>query len=232
MRILAILLASLLISTPLLAQGQRTPVVLELYTSQGCSSCPPADALLAELADRPGVIGLALHVDYWDYLGWKDSFGSAAHTARQRAYAKAARKRSIYTPQMIVQGQDRLVGHKAGEIRASIAAHQLRPATVSIEIARADGTLRIALAPLAPDIGPVDLHVVQFIREQGVAIKAGENAGHQISYTNIVTDWSTVARWDGRAATEVAVKGVGSGPVAVIVQHERLGAILTSARLP
>ena len=101
------LLAVVLFLTPLGAWAQ-TPVVLELFTSQGCSSCPPADALLAELAERPDIIALALHVDYWDYLGWKDSFGSPKYTARQRAYAKAARSRSVYTPEMVVQGEDRV----------------------------------------------------------------------------------------------------------------------------
>src|SRR5918996_4983900 len=110
MPLLPFLAALVLLAAPPLARAQTNPVVVELFTSQGCSSCPPADALLAELAGKDGVIALALHVDYWDYLGWADSFASPAFTARQRAYAKKAHSRTIYTPQMIVQGEDRLVG--------------------------------------------------------------------------------------------------------------------------
>ena len=94
------------------AAAADRPVVVELYTSQGCSSCPPADAILAELADREDVIALAFHVDYWDYIGWKDIFADPANTLRQRNYARVAGARSVYTPQMIVDGQDHVVGTK------------------------------------------------------------------------------------------------------------------------
>ena len=96
-----------MLSDPAIAQDQ--PVVVELFTSQGCSSCPPADALLHELAARDDVVALAMHVDYWDYIGWKDVFGNPAHSARQRAYAKAGNRRMVYTPQMIVNGENRLL---------------------------------------------------------------------------------------------------------------------------
>jgi hypothetical protein len=225
------LLAVLLFLTPFGAWAQ-TPVVLELFTSQGCSSCPPADALLAELADRPEVIALALHVDYWDYLGWKDSFGSPKYTARQRAYAKAARSRSIYTPEMVVHGEDRVAGHNAEQIEARIAAHHGSPAPASLSLSRDGDTLEIALAPAGPPIGASDVHVVRFVPSDVVAIEAGENAGKEITYTNIVTGWETVARWDGESAVELHADAPGDAPVAVIVQKTHMGPILAAARLP
>ena len=100
------------------------PVVVELYTSQGCSSCPPADAFLArELANRDDVIALALHVDYWDYIGWKDDFADPQHTDRQRDYARAAGQRTIYTPQMIIAGKDHVIGSHPAEVKKLIRAH-------------------------------------------------------------------------------------------------------------
>ena len=123
MRLLPVLAALVFVAAAPLARAQGSPVVVELFTSQGCSSCPPADALLRKLAEEEDVIALALHVDYWDYLGWKDSFATPKFTARQRAYAKKARSRSIYTPQMVVQGEDRVVGNDAEMVLARISEH-------------------------------------------------------------------------------------------------------------
>ena len=212
------LLAALLLVVPLGAQAQTPPVVLELFTSQGCSSCPPADALLTELAAREDVIALALHVDYWDYLGWKDSFGKPAHTARQRAYAKAARSRSIYTPEMVVQGEDRLIGHDAAKIEARIAAHRSASRAGIAWICAATATSWSSRSPRsAIRSGPRRCTWCASCRPTMVAIEAGENAGHEITYTNIVTDWDTIARWDGESAVELRAQA-GDGPVAVIVQ--------------
>ena len=231
MRIIPTLLALAVLVLPAGARAQHNPVVLELFTSQGCSSCPPADALLSELSEREGVIALALHVDYWDYLGWKDSFGKAEHTNRQRAYAKSMHKRSVFTPQIIVQGEDRLVGHDAEAIEKRIAAHRAKPPLVALAVDRgADGTLAIDITPLAPGIGPSDVHLVRFIPERGVSIESGENAGHHFDYTDIVTAWETVAEWDGRSEGRLVVEDV-EGPVAVIVQRKRMGSILSAAKL-
>ena len=106
------------------------PVVVELFTSQGCSSCPPADALLHELSKRDDVIPLALHVDYWDYIGWKDSFAQPAFTARQRGYAQASGRRAIYTPQMIIGGQFDVVGNRPMDVAAIIRCQVLPPSLV------------------------------------------------------------------------------------------------------
>jgi hypothetical protein len=154
MRRLAALLAAVCLA-PLAAGAQETPVVLELYTSQGCSSCPPADALFADLARRDDVIALALHVDYWDYLGWKDAFAKPRHSARQKAYAKAARSRTVFTPEMVVQGEDRLKGHDAAAIAEEIAAHLRQPPGALLSVAREGEAIRIEIAPPGAGTGEI-----------------------------------------------------------------------------
>lgn len=232
MRFLTSMLACLLLALPAAAraQAQQGPVVVELFTSQGCTACPPADALLARLAARDDVLALALHVDYWDYLGWTDSFGEAAYTARQRAYAKAMRNRSVFTPQVIVQGHDMLIGHDAESINARIATHEAKGSRVTVEAVRDRDALRIKLTPTEPDSGGAEVYLVKYLPSADVVIGGGENAGKRMRYVNIVTDWSTIARWDGQAA-EVNVADVGDGPLAVIVQRERFGPVLGAAQL-
>lgn len=227
-----LLLCAAVLQLPQAGRAQENAVVLELFTSQGCSSCPPADALLAELAERPGVIALALHVDYWDYLGWKDSFGHSAFSARQRNYAKWDGARSIYTPQMIVQGQQMLIGHDQKGIEQSISAFRGLPPKVELTVARDGDLLRIGLHPRDVLGGPVDVHVVSLIPSVGVAIEAGENAGRHITYSSVVTDWETVARWDGREDLELVHEETGKNPVAVIVQRAGIGPVITAAKLP
>lgn len=234
MRLLPLLIVAMLFAAPNRTSAQPTStVVLELYTSQGCSSCPPADALLEELADEPGVIALALHVDYWDYLGWEDPFGERRYSLRQKAYAKAAKSRRIYTPQMVVQGEDRLIGHAAEEIAGSIAAHRSRPPRAELDIAREDeGGLSIRVTPVDAPVGPAEVHVVQYRPEAETDIEAGENAGRRLRYTNIVTDWQTIGRWDGETEIELSVDGLDANPVAVIVQRSPIGTVVTAAELP
>jgi hypothetical protein len=232
MRLLLILSAAAALMLPQSGRAQPAPVVLELFTSQGCSSCPPADALLAELAATDGVIALALHVDYWDYLGWADSFAEPRFTKRQRAYAKAAKSRTIFTPEMVVQGSERLKGHDGDRIREKIAAHRLRDAPVGLTLEPDGDALAIRLEPRDGDVGPADVHVVRFIPEEVVAIEAGENAGRTVTYSNIVTDWETVGHWDGTGPLELRYEAAGDGPLAVIVQESRMGPVLTAERWP
>lgn len=139
MRSLASLIAALVLALPVHSQTAREPVVVELYTSQGCSSCPPADALLHELAARDDVLPLALHVDYWDYIGWKDKFARREHTRRQKGYARAGGRRMIYTPQMIIMGQEDVVGADAMQVESAIQKHQKQPRPVSLKLRRDGG---------------------------------------------------------------------------------------------
>jgi hypothetical protein len=232
MRLASVLLCLLAASVAGTARAQENPVVVELYTSQGCSSCPPADALLPRLAEIPGVIALALHVDYWDYLGWQDTFGKRQYSNRQHAFSKKLRHRRIFTPQVVVQGQDVLVGHQAGKIIGSLEAHLAEPSPVGLEVSRDGSALDVAVTPEGDVRGPLDLHLVSFIPSTEVAIGSGENAGHTMTYTHVVTGWRTVATWDGREPMETRIEDVPAGPVVVIVQQAETGPVVTAAQLP
>ncbi|MCX7889593.1 MAG: DUF1223 domain-containing protein [Rhodobacteraceae bacterium] len=207
-----------------------SPVVVELFTSQGCSSCPPADALFAQLANRSDVLALALHVDYWDYLGWKDAFGDPAFTERQKAYARVAGARSIFTPQMVVQGMDHLVGVKPMELGDLIRSHALRAQQVSLSATRAGGRVNIVASARLGLRRSADVQIVQFIPLATSRIERGENAGQTVTYTNIVETWQVVGTWDGRAPLSLSVEA-DKGPLAVIIQEQGPGPILAAARL-
>ena len=232
MKIAALALAaitSLNIGTPLVAQNY--PVVVELYTSQGCSSCPAADALLHELADRDDVIALALHVDYWDYIGWTDEFGDPAHADRQRAYANAAQRRSIYTPEMVVQGQTDIVGAKAMALSKAISHHAQETPRVGLDISRDGTNLNIAAQMLGAVKGPMIVQMLRYTPRRVTEIKRGENAGKTIEYANIVEAWQVLGTWDGATPLAMAAAAPGDKPAVVIIQAQGAGPILAAARL-
>lgn len=205
-------------------------VVVELYTSQGCSSCPPADELLAMLASDPRIIPLALHVDYWDYIGWADSFAQPMFTTRQKAYAHAVGSRTIYTPQLIIGGQDRIEGNAPDETKAQLQRHLAAEATVQVTIERQGDSLVIH-ADAAPSVsGPVQVQLVRYIPEETVDIQRGENAGRSITYHNIVTSWETIGEWSGQDALDLTQTVQGTQPVVVILQTAGPAAILAAAR--
>jgi len=214
---------------PSRAEGQ---VVVEFFTSQGCSTCPPADAIFSDLAKMPGVIALALHVDYWDYLGWKDPFGKPEHTDRQRGYARAQQERTIYTPQMIVQGQDIVKGHEEATILERIAAHGSEPAPVEVVLSRDAGGLEIALSLSEGAVGLAEVHVVEYSPEEPMTVEGGENNGYHHVFANVVTQWSTFALWDGASPVELRYEAPLGEHVAVLVQKPGNGAMLAGARLP
>jgi len=212
------------------AHAQNNPVIVELYTSQGCSSCPPADALLNDLDKDPNVIALALHVDYWDYLGWKDTFSNNQYTLRQRAYARAAQKRTIYTPQMVVQGVNHVIGTHARDVKDYVAAHNKATKRIDVQISRAGNILTITAAPTGLSVGASVVQVVRYEPEQTVSIRRGENAGRKISYGNIVVDWQVVGKWNGRGTFRKNITVTGSLPIVVIIQKVKNGPILAAAR--
>ena len=215
------------------AVADPTPVVVELFTSQGCESCPPADRLLGELAQRPDVIALAYHVDYWDHLGWKDRFGLPEATARQRAYARALTLSGVYTPQMVIDGATDVVGSDRPGVLAALGA---RRDGVPVRLSRADGRLVIALGPMK-DAGPAEITVVSYSREAETTVTRGENAGRTLKEYSIVRSVQPLGRWDGGAKrlsldlsslpdsatmAAVLVQGDGEGPM--------LGAAMTELR--
>jgi hypothetical protein len=210
--------------------AQQSPVVVELYTSQGCSACPAADALLAEFEGRDDIIALAFHVDYWDYIGWKDKFANPAFTDRQRGYATALGNRSIYTPQIVVNGQHDVVGNRSKDVAALIKAHKAVTSPVSVQISRSGGVLSIR-ATSTKSVGQADIELVRYLPEESVMIKRGENAGRTLPYTHIVTGWTVLGRWDGQGSFSTTTPISGSEPVVVLVQGANYGPVLAAARL-
>ena len=226
--VLASVAVSALFAGPLWAGDN--PVVVELYTSQGCSSCPPADAILHDLAKRDDVIALAFHVDYWDYIGWKDEFADPAHTGRQRTYARIAGRRSIYTPEMIIGGQDSVVGARAMDIVDSIQKQARHESGVSVDLARVGESIQIS-AQSSKATKPMTVQLLRFQAKRDVRITRGENAGKNISYANVVQDWQVLGEWSGKNALDLKVKAPGDMPVVVLLQTKGQGRILAAAQL-
>lgn len=207
------------------------PVVVELFTSQGCSSCPPADAILHDLQDNADVLPLALHVDYWDYIGWKDSFARPEHANRQRVYAQHGGRNMIYTPQMVIMGQQDVVGADVLAMRDAIALHNGQAAPIAMDVRAAANQLNLSPVSGGDALPPLDVVLVRYAREKSVKILRGELAGHELSYANIVTDMVPLARWDGRSDLSLALDPVADGvQEAVLVQEAGGGPILLSAR--
>ncbi len=211
------------------ALADGNPVVVELYTSQGCSSCPPADEMLRELVRMDGVIALALHVDYWDYIGWKDAFGQPAFTTRQQDYARAVGERTIYTPQFIVGGIDPVIGADGMKVMEHIAAHVAAPTGIELRVSRDGDVLHISAAGVQAQ--PMTVQLVRYNPEETVAIESGENAGQTLTYVNIVLSWDEVGSWSAGTPLDMTVPISGSAPAVVIVQEPGPGRIMAAAEL-
>ncbi len=221
------------------AARAETVVVAELFTSQGCNSCPPADAYLGALADRPDVVALSFHIDYWDHLGWRDPFAKPEHSARQRAYQVAMRKRMVYTPQLVLQGRRELVGSRRDQAEAAIAALKSRPAPATVAAARADGALSVTVAAAdAPVAGGGAVWAIGYERRRETAIPRGENAGQTLAYHNVVSQMISVGVWDGAETARYAVPlpDAPAEAYAVIVhapppEPDALGPIIGAAKV-
>lgn len=206
-------------------------IVVELFTSQGCSSCPPADAFLAELVNVPGVIALSMHVDYWDYIGWQDTFGSEAHANRQRAYARAAGRTMIYTPQMIVAGGESVEGNQPSAVLAAIKRAAAAPSPVTLDVERTAEGVTIRAVSSAPSAQAGKVELVRYRPEASVDITRGENAGQSITYHNVVTELGVLGYWTGEEPWEMQVPAAGREGVAVMVQDDATGRILAAVQL-
>ncbi len=233
-RIRAALLA--IAATALLATAARAgpparPVVVELYTSQGCSSCPPADALLGQLAGRNDVLALSLPITYWDMLGWTDTFASKANTARQKAYAALMGRGGVYTPQMIIDGMDDVVGSRVPAVNQAISAREADMADVPVTLKLTPDEVHVSIAA-AKDKAKRDATIWLFrIRPQAtVKIGAGENSGRTVTYRNIVRAVEAVGIWKGQAVSldlpREAMGGQAGEGVAVVVQSRGYGRII------
>ncbi|GHA53951.1 hypothetical protein GCM10008927_19830 [Amylibacter ulvae] len=218
------------------AQADQKMVVLELYTSQGCSSCPPADKILTELSKHDDVIGLGVHVDYWDYLGWKDKFAQAKFSKRQAQYNSALQTRyRLVTPQMIVHGVGQVAGGTGKSpalIKDYIAKARALQERATLDIARNNKTLTVKVDTAGAPVGRSRIQLVYFKPMERVKIGHGENGGRTIDYTNVVSQWDTIAQWNGSTPLNLTYDLERDEPVAVFVQGEKLGPILAARKLP
>lgn len=178
--------------------------VVELFTSQGCSSCPPADKVLGELAQDPTVIALSLPIDYWDYLGWKDTLADPKFTARQKAYSKARGDRQVYTPQIVVNGKLHALGSDRAGIERAIGESTGKGGVMSVpvKISVANGQIGVSV----PDAAAAGTHtgevwISSIAKALPVSINRGENRGKEVIYHNVVRNWLKVGDWSGHAAS-------------------------------
>jgi hypothetical protein len=232
-------LASVCLSIPSFA-GDPPKAVIELFTSQGCSSCPPADRVLYDLAREPGIVALSFPVDYWDYLGWKDTLASPAFSARQRAYASARGDRQVFTPQVVVNGKVSCVGSDRAQIGRSMtrAAAGRQSLPVRIDIAEKGTMLAIEVGRAEPPASG-EVWVLPVAKEREVAIGRGENRGRSVTYANVVRGMTRAGFWSGAPAHfEVPLKKArhpDADSYVVILQggeQEKPGPILGAAKGP
>ncbi len=216
--------------------GGKRQVVVELFTSQGCSSCPPADALLGKLAERKDILALSLPVTYWDMLGWKDTLASEANTRRQKAYAAAMGRGGIYTPQMIVDGATDVVGSREGQVESVIAARTADMRNVPVILSATPGILHIAVGPAPKGNGAeATLWLFHILSHASVRITAGENQGRSLLYRNSVRDVRAIGIWRGQPISLELPRtdplGSAYDTVAVVLQEGGYGRIIGAAVL-
>lgn len=221
------------------AAGDALPRVIEMFTSQGCSSCPPADKLLKTFAGQREIIALSFHVDYWDRLGWKDTFGSSAFTQRQQAYARKRGDGQVYTPQAVVNGQHHEVGHNKSAIERRLAAttNETRGQSVTVTLSVRDGKLLVQAAGSdGRQLSEGAVVTLLGVQSQGSATATrGENAGQTLSYINIVRATKAIGtlsgvRFESAVALTDAVLAGGDAAV-VLVQRTTDGPVLGAAQL-
>lgn len=215
----------LVLNMPLAALADPPPLtVVELFQSQGCSDCPPANANVMALSDRPDLLTLSFGVTYWDYLGWKDTFASPQFTARQWDYAHAMHHTEVYTPQVIVNGRADIVGNDQAALEHLIA-REANPSDLELQLS--DGVLHLG----STKAGSYQVWLVRFDpRIENVPIARGENGGLTLPHKNVVKQLAKIGDWDGRAAT-FPVPSAPNGLVeAVLVQAGTGGPIIGAAR--
>jgi hypothetical protein len=211
----------------------RRPVVVELYTSQGCSSCPPADALLGQLASRKDVVALSLPVTYWDMLGWRDTLASDANTRRQKAYAKELGRGGVYTPQMIIDGVKDVVGSREQAVESAIAARMADAQAIPVDLGGNRQQVHIEIGEAA-DRGEHDATIWMFriVPQATVSIGDGENGGRTITYHNVVREIKAVGTWKGQPVTVNLPRAEAGSPrdgIAVVVQQGGYGRVVGAA---
>ena len=205
------------------AHAATTKAVIELFTSQGCSSCPPADKLIGDLSKRDDLLTLSFNVDYWDYQGWKDTLASPEYSQRQRDYAKARGDDQVYTPQAVIDGRVHVVGSSADDIDAALASNAGK-LTVPIDLSPSGDALTVSVGAAAAPGGPhATLWLVMYDSAVSVPIGRGENTGKTITYSDVVRKLVPIAMWKGAAMSvdlpNSELQEVKTGRVAVLLQE-------------
>jgi hypothetical protein len=233
----ALLVAGFMIATAA-AQAGEARAVLELFTSQGCSSCPPADRLVGQFANDPSVVALSVPIDYWDYLGWRDTLANPAHSARQRAYARTRGDGQVYTPQIVVNGSADALGSDQGAIERAIAQTDRKSGVMSLPVVVAvnSGTLNVSVSGADKASAAAEVWLCPLTKAVPVAIGRGENRGRTVTYHNVVRNWLKLGTLTGAQSNWnvpiAQIKAEGIDAVAVMVQegsHDKPGIILGAA---
>jgi hypothetical protein len=235
----ALLIAGFVIASATATQAGEPRAVLELFTSQGCSSCPPADRLVGQFANDPSVVALSVPIDYWDYLGWRDTLAKPAHSARQRAYARARGDGQVYTPQIVVNGSADALGSDQAAIERAIVQTDHKTGVMSLPVLLAvnNGTLNVSVSGADNAPAAAEVWLCPLAKAVPVAIGRGENRGHTITYHNVVRNWlklgtlsAAQSSWNVPIAQITTAEGIDAA--AVMVQegsHEKPGIILGAA---
>jgi hypothetical protein len=223
-----------LLGSPLHGSTRVRPIVIELFTSQGCSSCPPADEFLKELRGIEGIIAISFHVDYWDHLGWRDTLSDRAYSERQYDYASRRGDSNIYTPQAIVNGKSYHVGSNKAAIKAAIRGAQTQPDAMWVPMAIENSGTEIAITVDAHESAPEStIWLIAIAPLISVKIERGENADRDIAYYNVVRKIVPAGKWAGAALKRVfpisAVSTIDTKAFLALLQVGSVGSVIGSA---
>jgi hypothetical protein len=233
-------IAGFLVASSALASASEPRALLELFTSQGCSSCPAADKLLGELADDPSLVAVSVPIDYWDYLGWKDTLASPAHSARQRAYARVRGDRQVYTPQIVVNGSTHVLGSDRAAVERAITVTDRNAAIMSVPVLMSVGgnSLNVKVAAGKEHVGG-EVWLCPLAQSVQVEIGRGENNGRTVTYHNVVRRWLKLGDFTGTdTAWKIPIADIVGDNVdaaAILVQqgtHDKPGIVLGAAFAP
>ena len=215
------------------AAWAESTLVVELFTSQGCSSCPAADRILTELRERAEIVPLTLNVDYWDYLGWEDDLALPVNALRQRAYAREQRSRNVYTPQMMLDGRMDVVGSRKRQVMSAVEAYAGEADKVPVTISPVgEGRYRVQAPATTGLESDATVWIVGYDRDVTKAVGGGENRGRTLTYSNVVREWRRAGSWDGAGPLDIVTpRPAGDGGLVAIVQTDGVGPILGAAQV-
>ena len=238
----AFLITSFVVVTFAVARAGDPRALLELFTSQGCSSCPAADRLMGQLVKDPALVALSVPVDYWDYLGWRDTLANPGHSARQRAYARLRGDGQVYTPQIVVNGAVDALGSDQAAVEQAITETTKQTGVMSVPVAlTVSGSALSVKVPAAEtsDQAAAEVWLCPLAKTIAVTITRGENRGRTITYHNVVRKWVKLGDWTGaQSSWDVPlpqIEAAGIDAAAVMLQegtHDRPGIILGAAYTP